>query len=238
MKKTSRIGFGAVLALAAVYFFVVQAARYNLAVTAGKEQPVAPVVVIDAGHGGEDGGATTDEGVTESTINLAIALRLEAMLAFSGVEPVMVRTTDTAIYSPDAGTFSQKKTSDLKNRVKLVNETPGAILVSIHQNHFSESRYSGAQVFYAAAPGSEALATCVQTTLRQTLDPGNNRQIKPGDAIYLLEEISCPGILVECGFLSNGQEAAKLQSGTYQTKIACAVTGAVMNYLKSEAMGA
>lgn len=79
---------------------------------------------------------------------------------------------------------------------------PGAILVSIHQNHFSEGRYHGAQVFYAAAPGSDTLAEGVQTALRMALNPDNNRQIKPGSAIYLLEEITCPGILVECGFLS------------------------------------
>ena len=234
MKKQHSIGFGAVLLLAAVYFFVFQAVRFNLAATAAAEPAQRPVVVVDAGHGGEDGGATTDEGVLESTINLSIALRLEQVLALCGVQPEMIRTTDTAVYT-EGSSLAEKKTSDLKNRVKLVNAVPGAILVSIHQNHFSEGRYHGAQVFYAAAPGSDTLAEGVQTALRTALDPENNRQIKPGSAIYLLEEITCPGILVECGFLSNAAEAAQLQEGSYQTKLACAITGAVLNYLESEA---
>ena len=156
-------------------------------------------------------------------------------MALCGCPVEMIRRTDTAVYSEGAESFSEKKTSDLKNRVAQVNAAPRAILISIHQNHFTQSQYAGAQVFYAASEGSRDLAEITQGALRQALDPDNNREIKPGDAIYLLEQIQCPGVLVECGFLSNAAEAKQLQTPTYQTKIACAVAGAAIRYLESEA---
>ena len=235
MEKRYQKGIAVALVVASVYFFVVQAARYNLAVMAASAEEDAALVIVDAGHGGEDGGASTADGVLESQLNLAIALRLEQVLALCGCPVEMIRRTDTAVYSEGAETFSEKKTSDLKNRVAQVNAAPRAILISIHQNHFTQSQYAGAQVFYAASEGSRDLAEITQGALRQALDPDNNREIKPGDAIYLLEQIQCPGVLVECGFLSNAAEAKQLQTPTYQTKIACAVAGAAIRYLESEA---
>ena len=235
MEKRYQKGIAVALVVASVYFFVVQAARYNLAVMAASAEEDAALVIVDAGHGGEDGGASTADGVLESQLNLAIALRLEQVLALCGCPVEMIRRTDTAVYSEGAESFSEKKTSDLKNRVAQVNAAPRAILISIHQNHFIQSQYAGAQVFYAASEGSRDLAEITQGALRQALDPDNNREIKPGDAIYLLEQIQCPGVLVECGFLSNAAEAKQLQTPTYQTKIACAVAGAAIRYLESEA---
>ena len=235
MEKRYQKGIAVALVVASAYFFVVQAARYNLAVMAASAEEEAALVIVDAGHGGEDGGASTADGVLESQLNLAIALRLEQVLALCGCPVEMIRRTDTAVYSEGAETFSEKKTSDLKNRVAQVNAAPRAILISIHQNHFTQSQYAGAQVFYAASEGSRDLAELTQGALRQALDPDNNREIKPGDAIYLLEQIQCPGVLVECGFLSNAAEAKQLQTPTYQTKIACAVAGAAIRYLESEA---
>ena len=235
MEKRYRKGIAAALVVVSVYFFLVQAARYNLAAMAAAAAEDAAAVIVDAGHGGEDGGASTADGVPESQLNLAIALRLEQVLALCGCPVEMIRRTDTAVYSDGAESFSEKKTSDLKNRVAKVNAAPRAILISIHQNHFTQSQYAGAQVFYAASEGSRDLAELTQVTLRQALDPDNNREIKPGDAIYLLEQIRCPGVLVECGFLSNAAEAKQLQTPTYQTKIACAVAGAAIRYLESEA---
>ena len=235
MEKRYQKGIAVALVVASVYFFVVQAARYNLAVMAASAEEDAALVIVDAGHGGEDGGASTADGVLESQLNLAIALRLEQVLALCGCPVEMIRRTDTAVYSEGAESFSEKKTSDLKNRVAQVNAAPRAILISIHQNHFTQSQYAGAQVFYAASEGSRDLAEITQGALRQALDPENTREIKPGDAIYLLEQIRCPGVLVECGFLSNAAEAKQLQTPTYQTKIACAVAGAAIRYLESEA---
>ena len=234
MEKRLSAAVATTLVLAAAYYFLTQAVRFNLAATAAAV-PDTVTVIVDAGHGGEDGGTSTADGVRECDLNLAIALRLEQVLALCGQPVDMVRRTDTAIYSDGAATFSEKKTSDLKNRAALVNVAPRAILVSIHQNHFPQDRYDGAQVFYAKTDGSEALAQLTQGTLRAALDPENDRQIKAGDAIYLLEAIDCPGILVECGFLSNAAEAKRLQDPLYQQKIACAVSSAVIRYLESEA---
>lgn len=234
MEKRLSSAVATALILVAAYFFLYQAVQFNLAVTASAV-PDSVTVIVDAGHGGEDGGTSTVDGVRECDLNLAIALRLEQLLALCGQPVEMIRRTDTAIYSEGAGTISEKKTSDLKNRAALVNAAPRAILVSIHQNHFPEDRYDGAQVFYAGTDGSEALAKLAQSTLRAALDPENDRQVKPGDAIYLLEAIDCPGILVECGFLSNAAEARRLQEPVYQQKIACAISSAVIRYLESEA---
>ncbi|MDD3165723.1 MAG: N-acetylmuramoyl-L-alanine amidase [Oscillospiraceae bacterium] len=191
-----------------------------------------PIVVLDAGHGGEDGGAVTPDGVHESEINLAITKRLEQFLRLNGCKTVMVREQDTAIYSADAKTIAQKKVSDLHNRVLLVNSTPNSLLVSIHQNIYTESKYHGAQVFYAATDGSKALAELAQHAIAAGIDPGNHRAVKSaGKSIYLLQHIQCTGVLVECGFLSNPQEAVNLQQSDYQKKLACAISGALLHYL-------
>ena len=185
-------------------------------------------VVIDAGHGGEDGGAVSVSGVLESRLNLEIAERADAFLALLGYGTRMVRDSDTAIYDPSAETLSQKKASDLHNRAALVNETPGALLLSIHQNTYSDGRYHGAQVFYARTEGSQALAERLQETLTGVLDPDNHRKAKTADSVYLLNHIACTGVLVECGFLSNQEEDLRLQDAGYQTKLVLAM-GAALN---------
>ena len=159
-------------------------------------------IVIDPGHGGEDGGATSCTGLVESTYNLDISLRLNDLLHLLGHDTKMTRTTDTSIYTKGE-TIAQKKASDLKERVRIVNETEHALLISIHQNNFSASRYSGAQVFYAGTEGSEALAKQLQSAFVSSLNPGSSRKSKKSDGIYLMEHIDCTGVLIECGFLSN-----------------------------------
>lgn len=189
-------------------------------------------IVIDPGHGGEDGGATSCTGVLESGFNLEIALRLDDLFHLLGYETVMIRTTDTSVYT-SGQTIAQKKVSDLKERVRVVNETADAILVSIHQNIYPDSQYSGAQVFYAGAGESEALAKQLQSAFVSTLNPGSNRKCKKASGIYLMEHISCTGILVECGFLSNPQEEAKLRTAEYQKKLACVIAATVSTYLSN-----
>ena len=191
-----------------------------------------PVVVVDAGHGGEDGGAVGPGGVLESQINLDITQRLEPLLALCGFEPVPVRDGDYAVYDSGCATIAQKKASDLRNRAKLVQETAPALLLSIHQNQFSDGRYSGAQVFYAPTSGSEALAGLLQQGLRDSLDPGNNRQCKPAGEVYLMQHVDCTAVLVECGFLSNSAEAAQLQQPDYQKKIACTIVAGLLQYFQ------
>lgn len=190
-------------------------------------------IVIDPGHGGEDGGATGVAGTRESDLNLAVSLRLQALLRLFGHEPVMVRTTDTAVYSAGAGTISEKKVSDIHNRVRLVNDTPGALLVSIHQNFFTQGQYSGAQVFYADDAYSRELAQQLQAQLRASLDPGNRREAKgAAGTVYLMNHIQTPGILVECGFLSNAAEEARLNTPAYQTRLAMTMAAVLLQNLE------
>lgn len=207
----------------------------SLAVTVMVEN--APVerekrIVIDPGHGGEDGGATSCTGISESGINLEISMRLDDLLHLLGYDTVMIRTTDVSIYTKGE-TIAEKKVSDLRQRVKLVNETEDALLLSIHQNHFSDSRYSGAQVFYADTKGSEVLAKTLQQALVESLNPGSRRRAKKSDGVYLMEHIHCTGVLIECGFLSNPQEEAKLRTPEYQKKLCCVIASSVSNYLSN-----
>lgn len=190
-------------------------------------------LVLDAGHGGEDGGASTAAGEKESDINLAIVLKTQSLMAFLGVEPQLTRDTDISIHSDGAKTIRQKKVSDLKNRVAIVESIPNAMLISVHQNHFTDPRYSGSQVFYNDGDVSRQWGEDTQAVLQQVLAPDNSRNAKPvPDGIYLFDHISCPAILVECGFLSNGEEAALLRTDAYQRKIALALAGAYFNELQ------
>ena len=188
-------------------------------------------LVLDAGHGGEDGGAVSLTGVPESGINLAIVLKLDQILGLYGQAPVVLRTSDISLHDESAGTLREKKVSDLHNRVSAIESVENAVLFSVHQNTFTNQKYHGAQVFFAPTDGSEALAVHIQEGLRTVLDPENARQAKPiPDTVYLMNHMSCPGILIECGFLSNPEEEALLRSGGYQTKLAAAMAGAWLQY--------
>ena len=200
--------------------------------TAAQNAPVPRrhILVIDAGHGGEDGGAISCTGVLESQINLQIALRLDDLLHLIGYGTKMIRTTDTAIYT-EGHSLSQKKASDLRNRVKIVNETEDAILVSIHQNMFPTEKYSGAQVFYNHVGDAKMLASQMQKAFIDTINPGSNRQIKEAEGVFLMEHSKNPGILIECGFLSNEEEEAKLCTAEYQLMLCCVITSALSCYL-------
>ncbi len=187
-------------------------------------------VVIDAGHGGVGGGATSCSGKLESTFNLEIALRLNDLMRLMGVHTKMVRTSDISVHT-QGETIAAKKVSDLKNRVNLVNGTENALLVSIHQNTFSDSRYSGAQVFYAQEGEGQQLAEQLQSALVHSLNPGSNRRCKPADGIYLMEHLERTGVLIECGFLSNTEEEAKLRSAIYQKQLICVIAATVSNFL-------
>lgn len=187
-------------------------------------------VIIDAGHGGVDGGATSCTGKLESAFNLEIAMRLNDLFHLLGVHTKMIRTTDISVYT-QGDTIAAKKISDLKERVSMVNETENGILVSIHQNTFSDSRYSGAQVFYSPKGEGQLLAEALQSVFIQSLNPGSNRHCKRADSVYLMEHINKTGVLIECGFLSNPEEEAKLRDQTYQQKLSCVIAATVCNFL-------
>ena len=187
-------------------------------------------IVIDPGHGGVDGGATSCTGILESRFNLDISMRLRDLFHLLGYQTLMIRTSDISVYT-SGDTIAAKKVSDLRHRVRLVNEADDAVLLSIHQNTFSDSRYHGAQVFYGPSDGSESLAKAVQSQFVESLNPGSNRMAKKGEGIYLLQHIECTGILVECGFLSNPAEEANLRNPEYQKRICSVIATATAQFL-------
>ena len=187
-------------------------------------------VIIDAGHGGVDGGATSCTGKLESAFNLEIALRLNDLMHLLGIHTEMIRTTDVSVYT-QGETIAAQKVSDLKERVRMVNESENALLLSIHQNTFPDSRYGGAQVFYGPEGESAQLAEALQNAFRSTVNPGSNRRSKKADGVYLMEHIDTTGVLIECGFLSNAEEEAKLRSANYQKKLCCVIAATVSNHL-------
>ncbi|MFI3250694.1 MAG: N-acetylmuramoyl-L-alanine amidase [Eubacteriales bacterium] len=190
----------------------------------------APVVVIDAGHGGEDGGALSLTGEKESVINLEISLKLEQVLALYGVETLMLRQDDVDLSDMDYDTVRARKQSDLEHRVEIINGVENPLFISIHQNSYSQEKYYGAQVFYTAQ--SEEFGMDMQETLRLGLDPENHRESKlVSDEIYIMNHIECGGLLIECGFLSNRVEAKKLETPEYQLKIALAIASGVVQEL-------
>ena len=189
-------------------------------------------IVIDAGHGGEDGGAVSCTGILESTINLEIASRLKDLLDFLGYQTKMIRTEDVSLHT-QGNSIAAHKVSDLKNRVKFVNAVESAILVSIHQNSFPEPKYAGPQVFYTSTYSGKDLAISMQRQLVCVLSPESKRTCKTASGIYLMDHIQCEGILIECGFLSNPEEEAKLRSSDYQ-KLLCSVISSVLaNYVST-----
>lgn len=190
-------------------------------------------IVIDAGHGGEDGGAISCTGRLESHLNLEIALRLQDLLHLLGHETRMIRTADISVYTSGT-TIAQKKVSDLKHRVQIANETENGLLVSIHQNRFGDSRYSGAQVFWAGTPGSQSLAEDMQAAFVATVNPGSRRAAKPSAGVYLMDRVQCTAVLVECGFLSNPEEEAALTSPGYQKQVACVIAAVLSAYLAED----
>lgn len=190
-------------------------------------------LIIDAGHGGEDGGAT-GSGLLESAINLRIAQKLEMISGLWGIPTVMTRDSEDIPYPETEKTTKARKRYDQKARVELINQTPNGILISIHQNKYPSAKPRGAQVLYAKTEGSQALGELTHENLITSLDPENRRVAAPiSDTIYLTKSVNCPAILVECGFLSHKEEAALLDTEAYQRKLA---TVLMASYLQYEAL--
>lgn len=179
-------------------------------------------LVIDPGHGGEDGGAVSISGQQESQINLAIALELDQLMGFYGVPTVMTRSSDVSIHDAQASTLREKKVSDLHNRVDRINQVENATVISIHQNASPNTSFQGIQVFYGGDETlSRPLAQKVQETMIWALSPEKKRSVQRVDtSVYLMNHIACRAILVECGFLSNPEEDRLLQEPAYQRKLA------------------
>lgn len=210
--------------------FGIWGSRAITAITENSQIPNRTTFIIDPGHGGEDGGATSCTGVLESKFNLEISLRLRDLLELLGYRTSMIRTTDISVYTA-GNTIAQKKVSDLKHRLKTINETQNALVLSIHQNYFSDSKYSGAQVFYPKTSGSELLAKRLQQQMISTVNPGSHRAAKRVERVYLMQHIGCTGVLIECGFLSNPVEEALLRSNDYQKKLVAVIASTCAQFL-------
>lgn len=192
-------------------------------------------VIIDAGHGGVDGGTSAADGTLEKDINLQIAKKLNNILQSFGIETVMTRNEDISIHDSSATTIRQKKISDLKNRLSIINNTDNAVYVSIHQNHYSDSKYRGMQVFYSKNnPDSKLLAEKIRHPVVTYLQKTNTREIRQsGKEIYLLNNAEAPAVMVECGFMSNKNETELLKNEDYQRKLAFIIAVGITDYINS-----
>jgi len=193
--------------------------------------PNPNLVVIDAGHGADDGGKVGINGAVEKDINLIIALRVKELLDAQGVDVVMTRENDAGLY-PKTG--DNRKIRDMQKRVELINKERPALTVSIHQNSYTEESISGAQTFYMT--GSEEgkrAAEILQEQMITTLEPEKERQAKENGSYYMLKHVDGPIVIAECGFLSNAKEAELLCDEEYQEKVAWAIHLGILRYLNS-----
>ncbi len=215
-----------------IYLILIIFAFYNIDnySAVNVEYNSLPVIVIDAGHGGEDGGAVANN-VVEKNINLSISNKLRDIFISSGFNVKMTRSSDKMI-NDSGDTLRERKVSDMKNRLKLFNESENNIVISIHQNKFTQEEYKGSQLFYSTNnKESEKLALSIKTSIKTLIQPDNEREIKPADRnIYLLYNSKTPSVIVECGFISNIEEARLLKDSAYQNKIAFAIYSGFLDY--------
>ncbi len=227
----SFIAFCILFALAAVLCLRLSFKYINIPTSAN----TVTTVIIDAGHGGEDGGTTGTNGILEKELNLIIAKKLYDYLCNLGVSAVMTRTDDTLLYDKNSDYIGHKKLLDAKERLRIASSYTAPIFISIHQNSFTESKYSGAQIYYSPnSPDSQRLAIHIEHAIRASLQPENNRKSKPtGGRIYILDRLECTAVLVECGFLSNPAECELLCSEEYQNKLCTILAEAVTDFIKN-----
>ena len=233
--KTKVILFLSVLAT----LFLCAAAVRLIAATAERRAAASvrvgtPTLVIDAGHGGFDGGAISDDGTKESDINLAVALRLESIVRFCGQRTVMTRWDDSR--KTDILSYSERE--DLKYRAEVANGTKNAVLISIHQNDFPTAQPRGAQVLYSSFGDSDRLGRLIQSLLVEKLDPENRRLAAPAPpGLYLTANVHCPAVFVECGFMSNNFEVLKLKERGYQSALALVIAASYLEYISESSLG-
>ena len=230
-RKSRLIGIGmAVLVLAAACYF----ARGSFwEMTSGKsEKSTSRLVIIDAGHGGNDPGKIGVDGTQEKELNLIIAKKLKVLLEQQDLEVIMTRENDKGLYD---ATASNKKVQDMKRRCEMINEEQPACVISIHQNSYHEEAIHGAQVFYyGTSADSKTLAEKIQEELVSFVEPENHRKAKANDTYYLLKKTQVPVVIVECGFLSNWEESEKLKNEQYQDKLAWAIHLGVLKFMNTK----
>ena len=226
--RSMGIGMAFVVLAAASYFS--RESFWEEAWTGAKREDTR-LIMIDAGHGGNDPGKVGVDGVLEKDLNLQLAKKLKTLLEQQDMEVMLVREEDRGLYDENA---SNKKVQDMKRRCELINEEQPVCVVSIHQNSYHEESIHGAQVFYySTSRESEKLAKVLQSELVRVAEPENTRQAKANDTYYLLKKTEAPVVIVECGFLSNWADCAKLQDENYQDKLVWAIHMGILKYMNS-----
>ena len=223
-------------ALLSAFVFLMISAALNIKVSVSSENVKSmPTIVIDAGHGGEDGGAVSESGVLEKDINLSIANDTSALFYLLGFDVKQTRKTDIALDNGE-DTIRKRKVSDMKKRLEIFNYPEENTIISIHQNKFSESKYHGTQIFYSPNnPKSKQLADSIKYSVKGLLQPDNERECKKADSgIYLLKNTNNPAVIVECGFISNGEECKNLLDSQYQKQMAFSITAGFLSYYNTD----
>jgi len=215
------------LGLAGVYYHA--RGQTHVTVMAATDQPAGVILIIDPGHGGVDGGASSPDGLHERELNLEIGLKLEALATLYGIPVQMTRRTADLDYPEDADRIREKKVADTRARVAQINDTPNAVVISIHQNIFADTSVSGPQILFTNTGTSKEFAQITQEILIIVLRPQKERSPLPAPrSVYLMQHIDCPAILVECGFLSNPWEVSLLRTDSYQRKLAASLFAGFM----------
>ena len=236
-----KIGIKIVIAIITAFLIILSAMLYltfmaNFSAAEASSMPITQkTVIVDAGHGGDDGGAIGIDGTVEKDINLDIALKLEKILKFYGFNVIMTRTQDVMTCDDGLDSLRKRKISDIHNRFELMRKNPDAIFISVHQNKFEDSSQHGTQVFYSGNDErSKELAEAIQTSVTLTLQRKNDRVVKKsGSGIYLLYHAKIPAVLVECGFISNSDEVKKLKDESYRMKLAILIADGLLKYLSN-----
>ena len=233
-KKWTALYVATILALFAIFAAILwQGNAVNASKNLELKQNGEFILIIDPGHGGFDPGAVASDGTTESKINLAVGLQMEDMARLLGVETDMTRREDVSTESDANAAVRQRKNSDLKNRVEQINGISGGVLVSLHQNSLPQvPAVHGAQVFYSEVEDSRELAETVQSALNTVINDRNKEVKAAGGGVYLLKNAKIPAILVECGFLSNGDETALLNTQAHQNRLALTILASVLEHLQ------
>ena len=236
-----KIGKKSIIAIITAFLIILSAMLYltfmaNFSAAEASSMPITQkTVIVDAGHGGDDGGAIGIDGTVEKDINLDIALKLEKILKFCGFNVIMTRTQDVMTCDDGLDSLRKRKISDIHNRFELMRKNPDAIFISVHQNKFEDSSQHGTQVFYSGNDErSKELAEAIQTSVTLTLQRKNDRVVKKsGSGIYLLYHAKIPAVLVECGFISNSDEVKKLKDESYRMKLAILIADGLLKYLSN-----
>lgn len=236
-----KIGKKSIIAIITAFLIILSAMLYltfmaNFSAAEASSMPITQkTVIVDAGHGGDDGGAIGIDGTVEKGINLDIALKLEKILKFYGFNVIMTRTQDVMTCDDGIDSLRKRKISDIHNRFELMRKNPDAIFISVHQNKFEDSSQHGTQVFYSGNDErSKELAEAIQTSVTLTLQRKNDRVVKKsGSGIYLLYHAKIPAVLVECGFISNSDELKKLKDESYRMKLAILIADGLLKYLSN-----